>query len=71
MVRSATLRATIERTITMCRGPIQGYLTDEKPPPQQDFHRALGRVLLQGPRGAQFLLSEAPLYHVSIWDTDY
>jgi hypothetical protein len=26
------------------------------------FHRALGIVLLKGPRGALFLMGEAPLY---------
>ena len=30
-------------------------------PPLQDYHRALGIVLLQGPRGALFRMSEVPL----------
>ena len=30
-------------------------------PPPQDHYRALGIVLLQGPRGARFLMSEVPL----------
>ena len=30
-------------------------------PPPYDHHRALGMVLLQGPRGALFLMSEVPL----------
>jgi len=29
--------------------------------PPQDRHRALGTVLLQGPRGRTFLISEVPL----------
>ena len=32
-----------------------------KRPPPQDQHRALGMVLLQGPRCALFLMSEVPL----------
>ena len=40
---------------------VQGYLAHKKPPPPQDFHRALGIVLLQGPKGARFLMSEVPL----------
>ena len=34
------------------------------PPPPRDHHRALGIVLhvLQGTRGALFLMSETPLY---------
>jgi len=28
----------------------------------QDFHRDLDIVLLQGPKGARFLMSEVPLY---------
>ena len=31
-------------------------------PPSQGHHRALGTVLLQGPGGALFLMSEVPLY---------
>ena len=31
-------------------------------PPPRDRHRALGTVLLQGPWGALFLMSEVPLY---------
>ena len=30
--------------------------------PPQDHHRALGIVLLKGPRDALFLMSEVPLY---------
>ena len=30
--------------------------------PPKDHHRALGIVLLQGPRETLFLMSEAPLY---------
>ena len=33
------------------------------PPPRT--HRALGIVLLQGPRGGMFLMSEIPLYRTS------
>ena len=42
---------------------IQGYLAPKKQPPPQDHHRALGMVLLLGPRGALFLMREVPLYH--------
>ena len=31
-------------------------------PPPYDHHRDLGIVLLYGPRGALFLMSEVPLY---------
>jgi len=31
-------------------------------PPPQDHHRALGIFLLQGPRGALFLMNEVTLY---------
>ena len=41
---------------------LQGYLAHKKQPPPHDHHRALGIVLLQGPRGALFLMSEVPLY---------
>ena len=41
---------------------LQGYLAHKEPPPPQDFHRALGIVLLKSPRGARFLMSEVPLY---------
>ena len=51
------------------RGETQGYLTHEKQPPPQDLHRALGIVLLQGPRGALFLMSEVPLF-VPAWAMD-
>ena len=34
----------------------------EHSPPPQHLHRSLGIVLLQGPRGALFLMSEVPLY---------
>ena len=40
----------------------QGYLAYKKTPPHQDHHRLLGIVLLQGPRGMLFLMSEIPLY---------
>jgi len=30
-------------------------------PPPQDHHRALGIILLKGPRGALFLMSEVPV----------
>ena len=39
-----------------------GYLAHKKEPPPQDHRRALGMVLLYGPRGALFLMSEVPLY---------
>ena len=37
-------------------------LIRNSPPPQQDHHRDLGIVLLQGPREALLLMSEVPLY---------
>ena len=33
-------------------------------PPPPDHHRALGIVLLKGPRGVLFLMSEVPLYRM-------
>ena len=42
--------------------PLQGYLAHKKSPPPQDHHRALDILLLQGPRGALFLMSEVPLW---------
>ena len=36
------------------------YLAEKKRPPW-DFHRGLGIVLLEGPKGARFLMSEVPL----------
>ena len=33
----------------------------KKQPPPYDHHRALGMVLLQGPRGRRFLMTEVPL----------
>jgi len=41
--------------------PVQGYLAHKKLPPPQDHLRALGIVLLYGPRRKQFLMSEVPL----------
>ena len=40
---------------------LKGYLAHKKPPPPQDHHRPLGIVLLQGPRGLHFFMSEVPL----------
>ena len=37
------------------------HLAHKNPPPLLDHHRALEIVLLQGPRGGQFLMSELPL----------
>ncbi len=41
--------------------PVQGYLAHKKLPSNYDHRRALGMVLLQGPKGGLFLMSEAPL----------
>ena len=41
---------------------IQGYLAHEKLSPPQDHHRALGMVLLKGPRGGGALMSEVQGY---------
>ena len=41
---------------------MQGYLAHKKTPTPLDRHRSLGMVLLQGPRGVRFLISEVPLY---------
>jgi len=49
----------------VCWGCIQGYLAHEKTPTPQDQHRALGIVLLQGPRRGVFLMSEVPQYTAS------
>jgi len=38
------------------------YLALKKTPAPEDHHRALGIVLLYGPRGKQLLMSEVPLY---------
>jgi hypothetical protein len=43
----------------------QGYIAHKKQPPPQDRPRALGMFLLQGPRGALFLMREVPLYSTS------
>jgi hypothetical protein len=40
---------------------VQGYLAHKQHPPPQDHHTALGIVLLQGPTGEDFLMSEVPL----------
>jgi len=40
---------------------VQGHLADQKYPPPEDHHRALGIVLLQGPQRVGFLMSEVPL----------
>ena len=41
----------------------QGYLAHKNtPPPPEDYYVTLGIVLLQGPRGLQFLMSEEPLH---------
>jgi hypothetical protein len=40
---------------------LQGNLAHKKQPPPQDLPRALGIVLLWGPRGRLFLRSEVPL----------
>ena len=42
--------------------PYRGTPLTRKSPPPQDRRRPLGIVLLQGARGALFLLSEVPLY---------
>jgi len=42
---------------------VQGHLAHKKQPPHpQGHHKALGMVLLEGARGALFLMSEVPLY---------
>ena len=41
--------------------PLQGYLAHKKPPSPLGHCRALGRGLLQGPRGVRFLISEVYL----------
>jgi len=43
---------------------LQGYLAHKKHPFLQDYHRALGIGLLQGPMGVVFLMSEVPLDHL-------
>ena len=40
---------------------LQGYLAHKKVPPPPDHRRALGIVLLYGPRRKQFFMSEVPL----------
>ena len=40
------------------RSRVQGYLAHKKQPPPQGHHRALGIILLKGPRGGWFLMSE-------------
>ena len=44
------------------RQHLQGYLAHKKPPPPYYYLRALGIVLLQGPREWRFLMSDVPLY---------
>ena len=41
---------------------LQRYLAHKKPRPPWDLYKALGIVLLYGPRGVLFLMSEVPLY---------
>ena len=43
------------------RGALQGYLAHKTQHPPWDHHRALGIVLLKGPRERLFLVSEVPL----------
>ena len=42
--------------------PYRGTSLIRKRPPPQDFRRALDIPLLQGHRGARFLMSKVPLY---------
>ena len=37
---------------------VQGHLAHKKLPPPQDYHRALGIALLQGPKGRRFRLKD-------------
>ena len=43
------------------RSEYRGASLIRKRPPTRTYPRALGIVLLQGPRGALFLMSEVPL----------
>ena len=52
-------------TNTASNNTLQGYLAHKKNrTPPKDGHRSLGMVLLQGPRGWRFLMSEVPLSRV-------
>ena len=42
--------------------PYRGTSLIRKRPPPEDFHRDPGIVLLQGPKGVRFLVSEVTLY---------
>ena len=57
-----SLPTTLRTSPTNPTISLQGYLAHKKPPSPQDFHRALGIGLLQGPSGRRFLVSEVPLY---------
>jgi hypothetical protein len=48
---------------------VQGYLAHQKPQPPLDFHRALGIVLMCGPKGACFFMSEETLWGLWIIHT--
>ena len=52
----------LSKCITITHGPYRGTSPIRNSPPPPGFHRALGIFLLQGPRGALFLMGEAPLY---------
>ena len=41
---------------------LQDHLAHKKQRPPQNLHKALGIVLLQGPRGTLFFMSEVPLW---------
>ena len=56
LYRGVLRRARLESALYRVTSPIR----NSSPP--SDHHRALGIVLLQGPRGALFLMSEVPLY---------
>ena len=51
---------------TSCdQAELQGTSLTRNSPLHHDHHRALGIILLQGLRGARFLMSEVPLYRVT------
>ena len=60
--RGTPVQGHLVRKRTRLRQSCRGTSLVRNSPPPQDRHRALGIVLLYGPRGALFLMSEVPLY---------
>ena len=64
----AKIRESCEDAKMQARFPYRGTSLIRNRPPPQDVHRALGIVLLYGPKGALFLMSEVPLHTTELDD---